>query len=488
MARLFPMRGGVHPEYRKELTSEKAIIDLSLPDLLYIPLQQHVGAPSELLVAAGARVGKGQMLAHSDGKVSTSQHAPTSGLIKAIGDVTAPHPSGLPQPTILLEPDGKEAWAELPEPIADPFGVDPKVIRERVAWAGIVGMGGAVFPAAVKLDLGNQYQIDTLVVNGAECEPYITADDRIMREHADEVIDGARIMARVLGAARVVVGIEDNKPEAIRAMQRAAEGFAEVSVVAVPARYPMGYAHELILAVTGHETPAGKRTAEIGAVAYNVGTARAVHQAVRRGRPLIARVVTVSGGALRHPANLSVPIGARVADLIEYCGGFTKPPARLVIGGPMMGQPLPSLDIPVVKGTAGILALSAAEVGERPQSPCIRCGACIEACPVGLVPLEMAALIRKDNLEGAARLGVADCIGCGSCSWVCPSHIPLVQYFHYANGTLNDQEQERRRNERTKTLVEAHHLRLEKLAATKRAAQAARKGTASKAPNDKASA
>jgi len=488
MARLFPMRGGVHPEYRKELTSEKAIINLPLPDLLYIPLQQHVGAPSELLVAAGARVRKGQMLARSDGKVSTSQHAPTSGLIKAIGDITAPHPSGLPQPTILLEPDGADAWAELPEPIADPFSVDPKVIRERVAWAGIVGMGGAVFPAAVKLDLGNQYKIDTLVINGAECEPYITADDRIMQEHADEVMDGARIMARVLNAARVVVGIEDNKPQAIRAMQWAAEGFAEVSVMAVPARYPMGYAHELILAITGHETPAGKRTAEIGAVAYNVGTARAVAQAVRLGRPLISRVVTVSGGALRHPANLLAPIGARVADLIEYCGGFTLSPARLVIGGPMMGQPLPSLDIPVVKGTAGILALSAAEVGERPQSPCIRCGACIEACPVGLAPLEMAALIRKDNLEGAARLGVEDCIGCGSCSWICPSHIPLVQYFHYANGMLNHQEQERRRNERTKTLVEAHHLRLEKQAAAKQAAQAARKPSTPKAPNDKASA
>ncbi|MFO1425335.1 MAG: RnfABCDGE type electron transport complex subunit C, partial [Candidatus Competibacteraceae bacterium] len=248
------------------------------------------------------------------------------------------------------------------------------------------------------------------------------------------------------------------------------------------------YAHELILAITGHETPAGKRTAEIGAVAYNVNTARAVHQAVRLGRPLISRVVTASGGALRHPANLSAPIGARVADLIEYCGGFTKPPARLVIGGPMMGQPLPNLETPVVKGTSGILALSAAEVGERPQSPCIRCGACIEACPVGLVPLEMAALIRKDNLDGAARLGVADCIGCGGCSWICPSHIPLVQYFHYANGMLNHQEQERRRNERTKTLVEAHHLRLEKIAAAKQATQAGRKPAASRAQTDQSNA
>lgn len=469
------MRGGVHPDYCKELTCDKAVVDLPLPEILYIPLQQHVGAPSELLVAAGMRVAKGQMLARSEGKVSACQHAPTSGLVKVIGDITAPHPSGLSQPTILIEPDGDDAWADLAQPIADPFDCDPRLIRERVAQAGIVGMGGAVFPAAVKLDLGKDYRIDTLVVNGAECEPYITCDDRVMREHSAEVIDGARIIARVLGAGRILVGIEDNKPAAIAAMTAAAATFAEVRVVAVPASYPMGYAHELILAVTGMETPAGKRTAEVGAVAYNVGTTRAVSQAVRLGWPLISRVVTVSGGALRYPNNLQVPIGARVVDLINYCGGFTLPPARLVNGGPMMGQPLPSLELPVVKGMAGILALTAEEVGARPQSPCIRCGSCIDACPVGLVPLEMAAFIRKENLEGAARIGVGDCIGCGSCSWVCPSHIPLVQYFHYANGMLSNQERERRRRDRTKTLVEAHNLRLAKAAAAKAAAQAARK-------------
>ena len=488
MTPLFHMRGGVHPEARKELTSEKPIVDLPLPELLYIPLQQHVGSPAQLRVAAGDRVGKGQLLAQSDGRISASQHAPTSGRIKAIGDITAPHPSGLAQPTILLEPDGDEAWSELPEPLADPFTVDPGHIRERVAWAGIVGMGGAVFPAAVKLDLGKDYRIDTLVVNGAECEPYITCDDRVMRERAASVIDGARIIARVLGAARILVGIEDNKAAAISAMTQAAASFADVQVVTVPARYPMGYAHELILTLTGLETPAGKRTAEVGAVAYNVGTARAVSQAVRLGRPLISRVVTVSGGATRNPNNLEVPIGARVSDLIQHCGGFTLAPARLVNGGPMMGQPLPSLDLPVVKGMSGILALTAAEVGARPPSPCIRCGACIQACPVGLVPLEMAAFIRKDNLDGAARLGVGDCIGCGSCSWVCPSQIPLVQYFHYANGMLSAQERERRRHERTKTLVEAHHLRLEKVAATKAAAQAARKPTPARSDQERASA
>jgi len=488
MMRLFSMRGGVHPESRKALTSEKASVDLPLPELLYIPLQQHVGAPSELRVAAGWRVGKGQLLAHSDGHISACQHAPTSGVIRAIDDVTAPHPSGLAQPTIIIEPDGEDAWAELPEPIDDPFEVDPRVIRERVAQAGIVGMGGAVFPAAVKLDLGKQYRIDTLVVNGAECEPYITCDDRLMREQAAAVVDGARIVARVLGAGRILIGIEDNKPAAIAAMIQAAAPCGEVQVAPVPTNYPMGYAHDLILAVTGRETPAGKRTAEVGAVAYNVGTLRAVSQAVRLGQPLISRVVTVSGGALRDPNNLQVPIGTRVLDLIHHCGGFTQPPARLVIGGPMMGAPLPNLDLPVVKGMAGILALSAAEVGERPQGPCIRCGACIRACPVGLVPLEMAAFIRKDNLEGAARLGVGDCIGCGSCSWACPAHIPLVQYFHYANGMLSAQERERRRHDRTKTLVEAHQLRLEKVAAAKASAQAGRKPGAPRADLEETSA
>jgi electron transport complex protein RnfC len=475
MKRLHAVRGGVHPDYRKELASERSIVPLPMPAMLYIPLQQHVGAPAEVLVAAGDHVRKGQMIARSAGTVSAPQHAPTSGLIRAVTEITAPHASGLAQATIVLEPDGRDEWTDLPPPIADPFSADPQLIRERVAQAGVVGMGGAVFPAAVKLNLGTQYRVDVLVVNGAECEPYVSCDDRVMREHADEVIDGARITAHVLGASRVIVGIERNKPHAIATMTQAASPFANVEVVAVPAQYPMGYAHELILALTGRETPAGKRTAEVGVVAYNVGTVRAVHQAVRLGRPLVSRVVTVSGAAVREPANVEVPIGTRVADLVAFCGGFTVPPARLVIGGPMMGQPLLDLDVPVVKGTAAILGLVASEINAEPESPCIRCGSCISACPCGLVPVEMVAYIRKDDFTSAARLGVEDCIGCGSCSWVCPSHIPLVQYFNYANGMLSAQERERRRNERTRMLVEAHNLRVEKAAAAKKAAQAARK-------------
>ena len=231
--------------------------------------------------------------------------------------------------------------------------------------------------------------------------------------------------------------------------------------------YPMGSERHLTLAITGRETPARKLTADLGVVVHNVATARAVHDAVRLGRPLIARVVTVSGRAIREPKNIQAPIGARVADLIDFCGGFAQRPERLVQGGPMMGTPLPGLEVPVVKGTSGILALTAEEINDRPADPCIRCGACVSICACGLVPVELAAHIRHDDLEGAAKLGLTDCVSCGSCSWVCPSHIPLVHYFNYAKGELNSQERERRKTERTKALAEAHAARLAKAAAAR---------------------
>ncbi len=476
--KLFPIRGGIHPDYRKEQTSEKAIVALPMPDLLYIPLQQHIGAPAEALVGEGDLVKKGQLIARSQGGISAPQHAPTSGRIKAVADIPAPHPSGLPQPTIILEPDGKDQWTDLPEPINDPLNADPQLIRERVAQSGIVGMGGAAFPSAVKLDLGTRYKLEILLLNGAECEPYLTCDDRVMREHAGEVIDGARLMAHALGVKKIVIAIEDNKPQALAAMTGAASAFAEIEVAGVPVQYPMGSERHLVQAITGRETPARKLTADIGVVVHNVATARAVHHAVHFGRPLVARVVTLSGGAVREPNNIEAPIGARVADLVAFCGGFANAPASLVNGGPMMGQPLPGLDVPVVKGMSGVLALTAGEINAQPVSPCIRCGTCVTICPCGLVPVEMAAFIRKDNFEIAAQLGVMDCVSCGSCSWVCPSHIPLVHYFNYAKGMLNSLERERRKNERVKNLAEAHNARMEKLelaAEAKRAAVAARK-------------
>jgi len=476
--KLFTVRGGIHPEYRKERTSESAIVALPLPAALYLPLQQHIGAPAEPVVEAGALVKKGQLLARAGGAVSAPVHAPTSGRIASIAEMTAPHPSGLPQMTIILEPDGKDEWAELPLGLSDPFKADPSSIRQRVAEAGIVGMGGATFPSAVKLSLGTEKKLDVLLLNGAECEPYLTCDDRVMREFAEEMIDGARIMAYALGAPKVVIAIEENKPQALSIVSEAAAIQPNVEVVSVPAQYPMGSERHLVQAITGEETPARKLTADLGIVVHNVATARAVHHAVRHGRPLTSRVVTVSGGAIAKPQNVEAPLGALVSDLIEFCGGLSVPPRRVVNGGPMMGQPLPSLAVPVVKGTSDILALTSEEANEQPAQPCIRCGTCVTICPCGLVPVEMSAFIRKENLDAAARLGVRDCVSCGSCSYICPAHIPLVHYFNYAKGRLNALDREARKTDQIRQLVEGHNERLEKQAAAKAAAAAAAKAAA----------
>jgi electron transport complex protein RnfC len=475
--KIFDLPGGIHPAYRKELASEQAIRPLPLPKRVYIPLQQHVGALSVPIVAVGEEVKKGQVLCVRQGTFSATQHAPTSGRVLAIEAVTAPHASGLPQDTIVIESDGRDEWGELPAPIADPFAADPQEIIDRVAVSGIVGLGGAIFPAAIKLDMGKQYKLDTLLVNGAECEPYLTCDDRVMRECAAEVIDGARIMARALGTKRIIVAVEENKPEAIASLKQAAKDHPEISVTGVPIRYPVGYAQHLTKIVTGRETPAEHRNAEVGVVTHNVATARAVHHAVRFGRPLISRVITVTGGAIRQPSNLEVLIGTPASDLIEFCGGFSETPRQLVLGGPMMGLPLPGLEVPMVKGSAGILVLSAAELVEARERPCIRCGSCVDVCPCGLSPMDMAALIRKDKLDAAAKLFVGDCIGCGSCAWACPSHIPLVQYFNYANGVLGDQERQRRKNDRVKALSEAHAERVERLEKARREARAGKTAT-----------
>lgn len=483
--KLFPVKGGVHPDYRKEFTSEKAITPFPMPALLFIPLQQHVGAPAEPVVEVGDAVLKGQMIARAQGAVSAPLHAPTSGRVVEIANLTAPHPSGLPQRTIVIEADGKEQWADLPEPPADPLTLSPAEIARRVAEAGIVGLGGATFPSAVKLDLKSRHSLDTLLVNGAECEPYLTCDDRLMREHADEIMDGVRIMAYALEVQTTIIAIETNKPQALAAMTRAAAADPDIKVVGVPVRYPMGSERHLTLALTGRETPARRLTADIGVVVHNVATTRAVSQALRSGRPLISRLVTVSGSAVREPKNLEVPLGAKVADLIEFCGGLIEQPRRIISGGPMMGQPLPSTDVPVVKGTSGVLALTIAETNEKAALPCIRCGTCVTSCPCGLVPVEMAAFIRKENLDGAQAAGIMDCVSCGSCSYVCPSHIPLVHFFNYAKGRINALERDKRKRDLVKELVERRTARLEKAAQAKREALAARKAAAAAAAAQK---
>lgn len=484
--KLFKLRGGVHPEGRKDLSAEPPIRVLPMPERLFVPLQQHIGAPAKHLVAVGDRVKKGQLLAGSQGAVSAPVHAPTSGRVIAIGDFPAPHPSGLPVATLTIEADGQDEWIEADAP-ADPFALSPEEIAARVGAAGIVGLGGAAFPAAVKLNLSRNSEVRTLIMNGGECEPYLTCDDRLMRERARDIVEGIRLIRHATGARDILVGIEDNKPEAIAAMSAAARGSEErgqVRVVAVPAMYPMGSEKQMIQVLTGQEVPAGGRAADIGVLVHNVGTAYAVWQALRLGRPLVSRIVTVSGGAIVAPGNLEVPVGALAADLVRACGGLRESAARLVLGGPMMGTQLSSLEVPVVKGSSGVLALTYKEVEASRPGPCIRCSSCVRACPVGLLPLEMAARIRAGDPTGAVDWGLKDCIACGSCSYVCPSHIPLVHYFNHAKGNLAARERMKLKNEATKKLADERNDRMARIAAERE--EAARQRAAKKAAADAA--
>ena len=473
--KLFRIRGGVHPDDRKALAAEQPIEDLPMPALLHIPLQQHIGAAANPVVQRRQPVLKGELIAHAQGAVSAPIHAPTSGHIVGLGLYPANHPSGLNVRTVTLQPDGEDRWHPDVAGVDDPFALEPDVIARRVAAAGIVGMGGATFPSAVKLNLRNRHSLHTLVINGSECEPYLTCDDRLMREEPDGVLDGARIMAHALGVGRIIIGVEGNKPQAIAALQQAAASFEHIQVVRLPMRYPMGSEKHLVQTLTGKETPARGLTADIGVVVHNPATAFAVHEALRLGRPLISRVVAVTGQAITRPRNLRVPIGTKVEDLIEHCGGFSEEPAKLISGGPMMGQPLAELRVPIMKGSNGVLALTAAETNARQAAPCIRCASCVGACPCGLVPLTMAAHIRSGDLDGAVGQGLMDCIGCGSCAYVCPAHIPLVQYFNHAKGELAARGRAKQKQTETKRLAEARAARIEAQKQAKREAMARRK-------------
>lgn len=479
--KIFSLRGGVHPDSHKNQTADRPIaINLPIPERLYMPLRQHAGAEARPAVCVGDRVLKGQRIAAGGAEVSAPLHAPTSGKIIAIDEVSAPHPSGLKTPAIILEADGEDRWIERGEPI-DPFSLEPEQIDEHVLNAGVVGLGGALFPAIVKLRLGRRRAINTLILNGSECEPYLTADDRLMRERSHQIVDGARIMRHITKSTNIVIAIEDNKPQAIAAMRAAAELHGAITVLAVPAVYPMGSAEQLIRAVVGHEVPATARSADTGVLVHNVGTAFAVHQAFRESTPLISRIVTIGGACVARPQNVEALIGTPVAHLFNYCGGLTKPVARLVMGGPMMGQILPHDDVPLIKGASGILALSAQEVQRDEPAPCIRCARCVDACPMGLMPLEMANHARGDDFAGAQKYGLDDCILCGSCAFVCPSHIPLVQYFQYARGEIWQRENSARKNELTKTLMEQRQQRIEEEAAARAAAKSQRRRKSSSA-------
>lgn len=457
------IRGGIHVNEHKQATAGLPIDDsFPLPKRLYIPLQQHVGKPAEPVVRVGDTVFKGQLLAHSQGLISAPVHAPSSGTVADIAEYPAPHPSALPIRTVFLDTDGTDT-VQSGESATDPFTLEPEEISLRVASAGVVGLGGATFPSAVKLNLGRQNKIHTLLINGGECEPYLTCDDRLMQENAAEIVDGIRIMLHGMETGRAMVGIEDNKPEALKAMRTAANFHPNIEICKIPTRYPMGWDRQLIRYLTGKEVPAGGRATDVGVLMHNVATAYAIHQAIRYGRPLIDRVVTVAGGAVANPKNVRVPIGTLISEVLAFCGADKTRTGRWVMGGPMMGEALPFADVPVVKATSGVLALTGSEVKQGEEQPCIRCARCISVCPAGLLPVDMANRIRNNRLEAAVDIGLKDCISCGSCSYVCPSNIPLVHYFKFAAGELAARQQAKHKSEQTSKLIDERNKRMERI-------------------------
>lgn len=456
--------GGLLLESHKHRSTTRPVARAPIPARLTLPLHQHIGAAAEACVEPGEHVLKGQVLAFADGYVSAPVHAPTSGTIVEIADHPVPHPSGLAAPCIVLESDGEDRWLERPAPESDYTNLNPSALRNRIREAGIVGLGGAGFPSFIKLNPGTRHSVELLVLNGAECEPYITCDDMLMRERAEEILQGAQIMRHALQAAQCVIGVEDNKPEAIAALREAARSIdPDIQVVAVTSRYPAGGEKQLIQVLTGREVPSQGLPLDVGIVCHNVGTAAAVYRALMRAEPLISRIVTVTGDGVREPRNLEVLIGTPFREVIEHCGGYSDDRQRLIMGGPMMGFTVDNDLVPVTKTTNCILVAGQRET-PQPQTPlpCIRCSACAEVCPAKLLPQQLYWYSRARDFDKVQDYNLFDCIECGCCAYVCPSHIPLVQYFRFAKTEIWAQEREKRKADLARIRHEQHQERLER--------------------------
>lgn len=428
--------GGAHPAYHKELSSAAATHLLPVPETLRVPLSQHLGAPAKPIVVVGDAVLRGQPIAEAGGFISAIVHAPTSGTITAIED--GPTTTGRACSHVVIQADGEDKRTDAAlEPWADWQQRDPKDLVARVAAAGVVGMGGAGFPTHVKLSPPADKPIDTLILNGAECEPYLTSDHRAMLAHAEEIWEGCRILQHILKAKTIRIAIEDNKPDAIEAMAKAiANATEDVAVVTLETLYPQGSEKQQIYAVTGREVPSSGLPMDVGCVVENVGTTLAVYNAIVRGWPLDERLVTVTGSAISNPRNMVARVGASFNALIEAAGGFSGDVAKVIAGGPMMGFAQHTLDVSVTKTTSGILALGPAAVRNFSSQACIACGRCNDACPMRLLPSEMALCIEADDIPAAEELNLMDCFECGACAYVCPAHRPLVQHMRRAKAAV----------------------------------------------------
>lgn len=424
----------MHPPEHKELTATLPIEEAPLPRRVILPLSQHIGAPARPVVKVGEEVRTGQVIAEAaEAPVSVPVHASIAGRVAAIAPF--PHPAGRELPAIVIEGTGEDRWIE-EATSRDPERLSPEEIRRLAKEAGLVGLGGAAFPTHIKLSPPPDKPIDTVIINGCECEPYLTCDHRLMVEETEAILDGLRAIMKAVGAARAWVAVEDNKPDAIARLQEAVRGRDGVAVAVLPSRYPQGAEKQLIAALTGRQVPSGGLPMDVGVLVQNVGTAAALSAAIRRGRPLVERVITVTGRGVQRPANLRVRLGTPVRDLIEFCGGFAEAPARVVLGGPMMGVAVADLGVPVVKGTSGILVLTEGELPAVRNAPCVRCGRCVCVCPMGLLPLYLGRAAEHRRWEEAEAYHALDCIECGSCSYVCPGERPLVQYIRQAKAEI----------------------------------------------------
>jgi electron transport complex protein RnfC len=427
-------RHGVHPPEHKDATANLPVRRLPFPREVVLPLRQHAGKPAKLVVRVGDRVLRGDVIAEADGFVSAPVHASASGRVSQIG--LWPHPDGTMDTAVHIAVEPYSAQVPRPRLVPRWEGLTPDEIIRAVQAGGVVGLGGAAFPTHVKLAPPRDVRVETIILNGAECEPYLTTDHRIMVEHPERVHLGARIMMHTLGAKRVVIGVERNKPDAIAVLQAHCPTDIDVTVLPLTVQYPQGAEKMLIKSVTGREVPSGKLPVSLGVLVQNVGSAASIAEIFETGLPLVERIVTVSGPGVRRPANLIVPVGTKVRDLLDACGGLTDDAEEILFGGPMMGAAQSSLDVPIVKGTTGVIVLTTPDVNPAGSYPCIHCGRCLEACPLFLNPSMLADLARAGRYEEMEGMHLMDCMLCGSCAYVCPSKIPLSQLFQASKTAL----------------------------------------------------
>jgi len=480
--KLWSFPGGIKLPDKKSQSNHQAINTAQTAQQLIIPLSQHIGVPAEAAVKVGDKVLKGQVLGYASGLVSAPVHASGSGTVSAIEEHLIPHPSGLSALCVVIDTDGYEQWTECTPLLktALPTEVSSQQINKQIADAGIVGLGGALYPSAAKLRTAQKMQTELLVINAAECEPYITCDDVLMQRRPEEVILGILLLKQVVGAKKCLIGIEDNKPEAYEALCQTISGYnqsqTQIEVIKVPARYPAGGEKQLIQVLTGLEVPSQGLPMDIGIICHNVTTAAAVYHAVYRGEPLISRIVTITGGAIKQPQNMEVPIGTPIRHILNQAGFDEDKVEKIIMGGPMMGFSLPTIDAPVTKATNCILVSQKDELATPPPAiPCIRCARCSDVCPMSLLPQQMYWFAKARDLEKVQDYNLFDCIECGCCSYACPSNIPLVQYFRYAKTEIWDDERERNKSNIARERHEFRKERLEKAKAAKAEAAQLRK-------------